>query len=201
MHLMCLSSVICSGGKSENWARPVDQRDELTWVTIELTRFGETKVEDGTIESLLRKDLELEADFPIFVPAVTFTKNGKTVTRPLVEGYVFVASGLVEVAYFALERRPYVEKVLDSTPGPTKMRVLHTIPNKHIEDWKVKRQELLASTIQEGEQVRVLDGPYRALEGKVLGVEGDQAFVQVCLRSINLIITAPRVFLEALDED
>ena len=178
----------------------MDQRDELTWVTIELTRFGETKVEDGTLAGLLRKDLEVEDDFPIFIPAVTFTKNGKTKTIPLVEGYVFVASGLTEVMYFALEKRPYVEKILDSTPGPTKMRVVCVISNKHIEDWRVKRRALLASNIEEGEQVRVTEGPYKSLEGPVLGLEGDQAFVRVTLRSLELIVTVPRVFLESLDE-
>lgn len=175
----------------------LDQRDTQTWIALELTRQGELKIEDGTLESSLRSDLGVDPSFPVFVPATSYTKNNRTITLHLVEGYAFVGSGLPEVRYFALEKRSYVHQVIYTKPGPHKIRVPSVIPNKHIEEMRTQLRRLVSSDLEVGAFVRVTDGPYRSLEGTVLDTEGDHAIVDIRLRSIALILTIPLVFLEA----
>lgn len=179
----------------------MDQRDAQTWIALELSRTGEQRIEDGTLEATLQSDLNVDSDFPVFIPATTYTKNNRPITLYLVEGYVFVGSGLSETTYFALERRPYIAQVIHTKPGPHKLRVLSVISDSQIEEMRKQLRELVSSDIEIGAEVEVTDGPYKALAGKVLDVEGDHAIVEIHLRSLELILTIPRVFMEAKDGD
>lgn len=177
----------------------MDRRDETTWIAIELSRMGEAKVEDGVLEDTLRADLGIGPDFPIFIPAITYTKGKRKFTIQLMEGYVFVATGLPETAYFDLERKPYVNQVMSSNSGPHKIRVLSTIPDKKIEELRRQFKELVSSDIEIHDKVRVIEGTYRMLEGEVLGKDGEDAFVEIELRSLRVIATVPLVFLESTE--
>ena len=179
----------------------MDCRDETTWIAIELSRMGEMKVDDGLLEDLLRSDLGVNPDFPIFIPAVTYTKGKRKFTIQLMEGYAFVASGLPETTYFDLERKPYVNQVMSSHSGPHQIRVLSTIPDKKIEELRRQFQELVSSDIEIHDKVRVIEGTYRMLEGEVLGKDGEDAFVEIELRSLRVIATIPLVFLEAQENE
>lgn len=174
----------------------MDKRDDITWVTIELTRQGDQLVESGQLESLLRRDLNVDSNFGIFIPSITYQRGHKAVTIHLLEGYIFVATGLPETQYFALERRPYIEQVLSTPSGPHQLRVLAVIDNAHVQSLRRQLREQIASDIQVGEQVVILEGPYRRLEGKVTGLEGDSAFVFIQLRSLQVLATVPKVFLD-----
>lgn len=175
----------------------VDQRDDTTWVAVELTPLGETKVEDGTLEGALRRDLGVEDDHAIFIPCALYRRDGRVVTIHLMEGYVFIASGLAETTYFGLERQAYVAKVMSTQSNRQQMRTLSVITNKHIREMQGKLRELTSSEIPVGAEVVVLDGTYRHLTGKVTGVEGDNAFIYIRLRSLEVVATVPRIFLEA----
>jgi len=175
----------------------VDQRDDLTWIAIELTRYGEQRVEEGTLAEAIRQDLEVDENYPIFIPSTVYQKGFRRVTLHLMEGYVFVASGLPETKFFALERRPYVNQVMSTAGGPYQIRVPSVIPNSRIEELREKLRGLVASDIEVDSQVRVVDGAYKGLEGEVLGLDGDSAFVHVELRSLKIIATIPKVFLES----
>ena len=173
----------------------MDQRDVTTWVAIELTPQGEVRVTDGSLEAVLRRDLGIDADHPVFIPCALYRRDGRVVTIHLMEGYVFVGTGLPETRYFALERQPYVAKVL-STIGPHRMRVLSVITNDHIQEMRAKLRSLVSSEIPLGAAVVVLDGAYRHLTGTVTGIEDENAFVHIRLRSLEVIATVPRIFLE-----
>jgi len=161
-----------------------------------LSRYGETKVEDGTLEPALRSDLGVDSDFPLFIPATSYPKGNRLITVHLVEGYVFIGTGLEEVRYFALERKPYIGKIISTPTGPYKIRTPSVIGDAHIQEMKQQLRQQIAADIEEGAQVKVKDGVYKALVGKVMGVQDDHAFVKIELRSIKLIATIPRVFLE-----
>jgi len=177
----------------------VDRRDELTWVVIELTSLGEAKVDDGTLEEALRTDLDGGPHFPIFVPATMYRKGGRTHVVALMQGYVFVGSGLSDVAYYRLEQKPYVSQVISTVSGPHEMRVLSTIPDKKIREMRHQLRQKVSSDIKQGDWVTVIKGTHRSLEGEVMGMEAEDAFVKIELRSIKLIATIPLVFLEAKD--
>ena len=173
----------------------MDRRDETTWVVIELTSLGEAKVEEGTIEASLRRDLGVDPDFPLFIPVLSYPKGNRTINIHLMQGYVFAASGLPDTTYFALERKEYVESII-STPG--RVRTLNVVPNKKVQELKAQLREMVSADIQQDAIVRITNGAYRNLEGAVVLVVGDNAQVRIQLRSLDLIATIPVVFLDAL---
>lgn len=175
----------------------MDQRDARTWITLELTPLGEEKVQDGTLAKTLRGELGVAEDFPIFVPATSYIKNGNPVTVLLMEGYAFVASGLEDTDYFRLEKKSHVAKVLSSNEGGSwKLRVPMTVPNSKILDLQRQLQEQASVGVSMGETVRVLHGRYRNLDGIVKDIQGDNASVEIKLRSLEIIANIPRAFLE-----
>lgn len=178
----------------------MDARDDLTWIAIELSHLGEQKVEDGTIESDLKKHLGSTL-VEVFIPATTYSKGKRSITIHLMEGYVFVTSGLPETTYFGLEKRAYVNSVMSTRQGPHKMRALSTIPHAHIEELRAKMREMASRDIEQGTPVRVEHGKYRTLEGRVLEVDEDKAVVEIRLRSLLIKASIPRVFLEQIEEN
>lgn len=176
-----------------------DQRDDITWVVLELSSPGEDKVVDGTLDGSIRRELGVGPDHPIFVPSCAYVKNGKRVVVNLIEGYAFVGSGLPETTYFKLEQTSYVEKVISSVTGPYKMRALSTVPNSHILKLRQKLQEEMASDLEVGMYVYVTDGIYRRLEGTVINMFADSAVIKIELRSKTLLATIPLSSLSSSD--
>jgi len=174
----------------------VDRRDGLTWIILELTHLGEAKVDDGTLESSLRSDLDVGPDFPIFIPAATYRKDIKVCAVTLLEGYAFAATGLSDVAYYRLEKKPYISQVMSTFSGPHKIRTLTTLPDEKITELKLQLRQKVSSDIKLGNWVKVVSGTHKSLEGEVTGIEDDCAFVRIELRSLKLIATIPVVFLE-----
>ncbi len=157
--------------------------------------MGELKAIDGKLSQGLRRDLGVEDGFPVFIPYATYTKGGRTVSVRLIEGYAFVASGLPETRYFALERHSLVAKVF-SISGPRGLRVLQTIPDTKITEMRRKLQEILCSDIEIGSLVRIIGGNYSHMEGRVVDVFDDRVAIRIALRSIDTITIVPRSLVE-----
>jgi hypothetical protein len=178
-----------------------DQRDSRSWVVIELTRAGEGKVEDGTIAPFIREALKVDASYPVFVPSISYESGGRRTTIHLMEGYVFVLSGLPEVAYFGLEgRNLYVRKVL-TTKSPSGLRVLSVIPDESVQEMRKQLSQQVSTDLVDGMRVVVTDGVYTNLDGEILGFHGSDAHVRFVLRSLDLIAQVPKVFLIPVKED
>jgi len=180
----------------------VDTRDGLTWVAVELSPLGEIKIEDGSLESSLRYDLKADPDFPIFIPATTIKKGHRTSTVHLLEGYVFVASGLTpETKYFRLESKPYIEQVISTQSGPHRIRTLNVIPDAQIQDLRRQLQDIIGAEVSLGDKIQVIEGTYRGLEGVVKGKGTELAYIFFSLRSMCVITGIPLAFLEIIRED
>lgn len=178
-----------------------DRRDNLSWAVLELTRAGENRAEDGTLNDALREALDTSPDHPIFVPSTAYMKDGLRVAVHLMEGYAFVATGIPEATLFGLERDcPYVKKVLAS-PGPQGMPVLSVISDDDVEEMRSRLRDTIAKDIDIGMQVKINQGTYARLTGDVLDVEGDDAHVHIKLRSFEVIRSIPKMFLEPVGED
>jgi transcription antitermination factor NusG len=169
----------------------VDNRDELTWVTLELTKPGEEKALEGKLAPILRNLLGVDDTFPVFVPYLTYNKGGRTVCMKLIEGYSFVATGLSEVRYFALEKSPFVATVFSSRKG-SGFRVLHTIPNSEIDRMKARMAESVGADMEMGARVRIVSGNYRDLEGYVVDIFDGRVAVRIEFRSITTITVVPQ---------
>lgn len=176
----------------------MDQRDTPSWATIELTSLGEQKILDGTLERSLRKDLGVDANHPIFIPVHVHRRKQRVTAITLVEGYVFVASSLPETVLFALENKGYVASVLSGL-SVSKIRTLHTVPNRHIQTLRNQLRDKIASKIVPGMKVRAISGTFRTLVGDVVGVEGDVAQVLFKLRSLERLAQIDRFMLEEVD--
>jgi len=173
-----------------------DIRDEQTWVAIRLTHAGEVLVDEGRLVKTLRRDLHVEDDFPIFVPTAFFMRDGRTISVHLMEGYVFVGTGLAEVQYFGLENRSYIEEVMSVRSGPHRIRYVSVIKNAHVKRMQDQLHELVSADIPLKAHVIILDGHYKGLEGVVVGVRGQDAFVHIRLRSLEVVATVPKIFLD-----
>jgi transcription antitermination factor NusG len=126
-----------------------------------------------------------------------FKKNGHVIPIHLMEGYAFVATGLDEVAYFALEEQPYINRVMSTLQGPHNMRCLSVLSNAQIKAMRSKLRKLISAEIPLQAQVDILDGTYGGLDGTVIGLDDENAYVRISLRSLDVVATIPRVFLEA----
>ena len=177
----------------------MDLRDAQTWVALELTRLGEEKIQEGSLVRTLCQDLRVSNDYPIFIPAASFPKGNRRITIVLMEGYAFVASGLPDVRYFAIEEQAYLSKVMSVNSGKHGMRTVVTLPDVKIEELRLQLRQRITVEISLGANVRVVDGTYKNLEGVVQGFDGENAFVEIHLRSIELVASLPRVLLEVTD--
>ena len=173
-----------------------DHRDARTWVAVELSAKGEGKVEDGTIVRTIVKDMGLDEAHEIFVPAITYVKGNRTITVHLIEGYIFIASGLPEVDYFRLENQTYVNQVMSSHEGEHHLRALSVIPDASIAKLKLKLRDLVVQDISIGSWVRVVDGRFHNLCGKVMGTDDDHINLCIYMRSLDVITSVPTAFLE-----
>lgn len=173
----------------------VDDRDATTWVTLELTKTGEEKAIEGTLAGLLRAELGVEESYQVFVPYTSYEKGGRRVVVQLIEGYSFVASGLSETRYFALEKGNLVAQVISSR-GVHGIRVIHCVPDSRIRSLREQLRESTLASLEVSARVRVTGGNYARLEGVIVDIYGDAAAVRITLRSIDVTAWLP---LAALD--
>ena len=179
----------------------MDRRDGQTWVVIELTRAGELRAEEGTLESAIREALGVDLHHPVFVPSAIYNRGGRRVTIHLMEGYVFVGTGLAETTYFTLERDSQYVKTVLSSQGASGMRALSTIPDSTIEDMRRQLREQIAIDLEEGMTVRVAEGVYSNLPAEILEIRGEEALISIELRSRKIITQVPAVFLDPSGEE
>jgi len=93
-----------------------------------------------------------------------------------------------------------VKRVLASGGGET-LPVLSVIQDQDVEDMRQSLREAVSQDIEEGMKVRISHGTYAKLEGEVVGLEGNTAFVHVVLRSFQAIQTVPRIFLDPIEDE
>lgn len=173
----------------------MDKRDGQTWVALELTHVGEQRAEEGTLERSLRRELGVEDDWPVLVPSMSYVKDGKKMTLHLMEGYAFVASGLPEVQYFALERKTNVSQVL-SVRGSKGLRALSVLPDTKIQEIRDRMRSLQSEDLPMGSRVLIVEGVYASLTGEVVASHDNFFYVHIALRSLNIIATIPRNMVE-----
>lgn len=176
-----------------------DHRDDLTWVVVELTQLGERSAEEGHLEIALRNTLGVDGSHPIFVPYITLIRNGRRSILSVVEGYVFVASGLPDTSYFGLPTgSPYVSSILHRV-GRSGLPVLTTVPDASVRSLRDNLAKMISREIEDGTHVRVVEGLFVGLTGRVVGLDGDNAYVLIDLRSLKAVKAFPRFYLRPVD--
>ena len=177
----------------------MDARDEITWVVLELTPQGESAAEDGSLESLLREQLTLSPDHPVFIPCIAYTHRGNRSVLSVMEGYAFLGSTIEQGSHRRLNNSPYIRRVLSRGKGIR--RVWETLPDAKVQELRHRLSEMVGAEIEEGMKVQVVGGPLLGIVGKVVEIDGDQASVLVEMRSLRAVKDFPRFFLHPLGDD
>lgn len=174
-----------------------DQRDEKTWVVLELSSKGEMLVREGLLEKYLRRHLGVEDDWEIFIPIHTYKKGDKQIQLEGIQGYVFIVSGLAEYQYFSLEQQDYARNIMSIDRG--RARTITTLPDNSVQQIRDRIREEISTDLEIGMKIRVLLGDYVALEGSVIGFHDDKAFVEISMRSIHAVVTLPKICIDPID--
>lgn len=170
-----------------------DNRDGMTWVVFELSSAGESFASDGYLEEHLRQALQVPGH-EVFVPYLSYAYDGRTALFNVMEGYAFAAAGLDERIYFnAVHNSPYLRGVLHFSGGNTP--VLQTVPDSSVQELRDRLAEMVAVEIEEGMRVEITRGICQGLQGVVVGLSGEGAYVLVSLRTLRTIRTIPRFAL------
>lgn len=177
----------------------MDSRDSKTWATLELTTLGEIKVDDGVLEKILKK--ELEESIEVFIPVSSYDQNGRKVNLYLLEGYVFVQTGLDETRYFDLERTPYFETVFSTKDPETKLRVLSVVSDVEVEKMRDQLRGMSCKGLSTGDSVFIVKGAYKNLTGSIIDFEGEDAYIKIDLRSLSTIVKLPPAYLSTVKEE
>jgi len=173
------------------------------WVILELSHQGEKKT-PPELQSLLQP--EIGEGVEIFVPSITFSRRESNVTICLMEGYFFVEAVIPPSTFFTLEELPYVRRVL--THDEPNGRFICYVEQDTVDELKEKLHRQAARDICVGDYVRVCEGAYSSLRGKILNVFADKerASVHIVdLKSMEVIVELPFQFFERIpansDED
>lgn len=169
-----------------------DERDAPTWVVFELSGEGERAAANGILERHLRE--KLGAAVEIFIPYLAYEYQGKVSMFNVMEGYVFVTSGLDERLYLALGwDSPFLKSALHTRRE--RSSVLMTVHNNAVEELRDKLGEMVAVEIAEGMMVSVCRGPCKGLTGKVISLSEKFAHVLIEMRTLRTIRSIPRYAL------
>ena len=169
-----------------------------SWVGLELTQRGESEKDIQILVDIIKRNLgdpELEIFVPIYYENEEFFEKNVS----LFSGYFFIrhAKGL---PYHKLKETKYFEGIVCNyaTNEPD------LIPNSQIESLVSKFESLIeqSSQIKVGQTVRLLDGLYKSLTGKVTRVIKKEKLCIIkitSLKSRNITISAP--FMSVLVEE
>lgn len=170
-----------------------------SWAIVELTRMGERKAEDGSLDVALRDALSLPPDHPVFVPSKTYTAGGRRVTVHLMEGYAFVGSDGRDLRQPSRVDQPYVKRLL-TAPAPSGGRVLSVVPDTTIQGMEADLAKHVGEDVAIGSTVTITKGLYARMEGQVVDIlDTGDILVRFQMRSIDLIASVPRSFAVPAD--
>jgi DNA polymerase-1 len=174
------------------------------WVVLELSPQGEDEDPEVLASALARvfRDKTVE----IFIPASVSIVGDSRVIHKLIDNYVFVRRTLPDSAYMRLEGTRYVASVLTvarALDRKTTYREMATVRDVDID--KMRRQIHVETEqgIEVGDEVQVMNGPYKGINGRIIEEipETDSVQVYIKLRSKEAIVTLPRSFLRFVSKD
>jgi DNA polymerase-1 len=174
------------------------------WVVLELSPQGEDEDPEVLASALARvfRDKTVE----IFIPASVSIVGESRVIHKLIDNYVFVRRTLPDSAYMRLEGTRYVASVLTvarALDRKTSYREMACVRDVDID--KMRRQIHVETEqgIEVGDEVQVMNGPYKGINGRIITEipETDSVQVYIKLRSKEAIVTLPRSFLRFVSKD
>jgi len=174
-----------------------DERDEITWFVLELSKSGDRLVREGRFETVLRQCLRCPPEHQVFIPSFTFgsPQEDDSIFFSVAEGYVFLQSGLDESDVFRLEELPFIWKVLSNKDPETGIRVCLSVSDKDLTELRKKLSKMISSVLEVGMDVSVIAGEFAGMSGKIIDKSESEVDVFIELRSLKIVCRLPQTFV------
>lgn len=169
------------------------------WVVLELSPQGEDEDPD-----VLRKVLaRVIRGGEVFIPASVSIVGDSRSVHKLIDNYIFVRRTFPDSFFLKLEGTRYIASCLTVANTANGSRKLACVRENDID--KMKRQINVETEqgIEVNDEVEVMSGAYKGINGRVIEDIPETQSVQVYikLRSKEAIITLPRSFLRFVGKD
>jgi hypothetical protein len=174
-----------------------DERDELTWFVLELSRAGDRLVREGRFETVLRQCLRCPPEHQVFIPSFTFgsPQDEDSIFFSVAEGYVFLQSGLDEHEVLRLEELPFIRKVLSNRDQDSGIRACLTVSDKDLSELRKKLGKMISSVLTVGMEVSIISGEFAGMKGTVIDRSETDVDIFIELRSLKIVSRIPQSFV------
>lgn len=173
------------------------------WVVLELSPQGEDEDPEILATALARLIRDKTAE--IFIPASVSIQGDSRVIHKLIDNYVFVRRNLPDSVFMRLEGSKYIASVLTiaRSDKKTTTREMACVKDHDIERMRCQIHVETEQGIEVGDEVQVMSGPYKGINGRIIEEipENDSVQVYIKLRSKEAIVTLPRSFLRFVSKD
>jgi len=170
------------------------------WVALELTQRGETERNIGMLKELVIKNLG-KSDVDVFIPIHYQDEEFFERNIVLLSGYFFIKHR-VGLPYYKLKDSKFFEGVV-CDPSTQAVQIVPEDQIKNLFDQfnKIAKD---ASLVKVGDTVRILDGLYKNLIGKVVKVvkKDNLCIIDVTsLKSRNITVSASFLSVTVVEDD
>jgi transcription antitermination factor NusG len=176
------------------------QKQGGDWVALELTQRGETERDINSLRELVLKSLG-KPSAEIFIPIHYETEEFFDRNIVLLNGYFFIRHD-PSLPYYKLKDSKFFEGVV-ADPQTQEVQI---VPDTQIQKLKSQFDKIVedASRVKVGDTVKILDGLYKNLVGKVTKVikKDNMCIIKVTsLKSRNITVSASFLSVAVVEDD
>lgn len=170
------------------------------WVALELTQRGEAERDINSLRELVLKSLGKNG-VELFIPIHYETEEFFDRNIVLLNGYFFIRHD-PNHAYYKLKDSKFFEGVV----ADPKTQEVQIVPDSQVQKLKDQFNKIVedASKVKIGDTVRILDGLYKNLIGKVTKVikKDNMCIIKVTsLKSRNITVSASFLSVAVVEDD
>jgi transcription antitermination factor NusG len=167
------------------------------WVIVQLTPTGEREKRIPLIVKSVHQILKKKLD--VFVPAISQTVRDDSQTMFFMDGYIFIKYE-ENVPYLRLQDTMYFNSVLCTGGGRNPQYSL--LQDFQLEPLRKGMNDLKQVSFKVGQKIKVIEGNYKNLIGRVSLVFEDKKHVQIAidLASKKLLMEFPTTYLTKVHE-
>lgn len=170
------------------------------WVALELSQRGESERDIGMLKDLVIKTLG-KPNLEIFIPIHYEDEEFFERNIVLLNGYFFIRHE-VGLPYYKLKD----SKFFDGVVANQKTQEVQIVPEDQIKKLKDQFNQIAheASQVKVGDSVRILDGLYKNLVGKITKIvkKDNMCIIKVTsLKSRNITVSASFLSVAVVEDD
>lgn len=169
------------------------------WAALELTQRGEAERDINTLKELVLKSLGKNIE--LFIPIHYENEEFFDRNIVLLSGYFFIRHD-PGLPYYKLKDSKFFEGVV----ADPKTQEVQLVPDSQVQKLKAQFQKIVedASKVKVGDTVKILDGLYKNLTGKVTKVikKDSMCIIKVTsLKSRNITVSASFLSVVVVEDD